>query len=311
MTQLGKLVKVELRKVWEHEARDFSDWLAREENLSLLSDELGIEIEVIGTEESSGRFRVDILAKETNSGDYIIIENQLEPTNHDHLGKVITYAAGYDAKYIIWIVKDVLDEHQKAIEWLNEHLDDSISCFLVRIEVWQIGDSDPAPRFEVISLKNNWVASLKRTVSSDELSPNKLRQQEFWGALRDNFKSRDTNIRVQSPLAQHWMNFSLGSSFCHPYLTINSKENFVSCDLWTNNKEFLAFLQEREEEIRNDLGLEFHWWEANKSGGLRTTLSVGDVYDQSQYSQSFDWLYRNVKLFQSVFTKYVKDFKQT
>jgi hypothetical protein len=310
MAQLGKLEKVELRKVWEHEARDFSDWLAREENLSLLSEELGIEIEAIGTEESSGRFRVDILAKETNSGDYIIIENQLEPTNHDHLGKVITYAAGYDAKYIIWIVKDVLDEHQKAIEWLNEHLDDSISCFLVRIEVWRIGNSDPAPRFEVISLKNNWVASLKRTVSSDELSPNRLRQQEFWGALRDNFKARDTNMRVQSPLPQHWMNFSLGSSFCHPYLTINSRDNFVSCDLWTNNKEFLAFLQGCEDQIRNDLGIEFNWWEANKSGGLRTKLVVEDVYDQSQYSKAFDWLYGNVKLFQNVFTKYVKEFKQ-
>jgi hypothetical protein len=310
MAQLGKLEKVELRKVWEHEARDFSEWLAREENLAQLSEELGIEIEVIGTEESSGRFRVDILAKETNSGDYVIIENQLEPTNHDHLGKVITYAAGYDAKYIIWIVKDVLDEHQKAIEWLNEHLDDSISCFLVRIEVWQIGESNPAPRFEVISLKNNWVASLKRTVSADELSPNRLRQQEFWGALRENFKARDSNMRVQSPLPQHWMNFSLGSSFCHPYLTINSRDNFVSCDLWTNNKEFLAFLQGREDQIKNDLGIEFNWWEANKSGGLRTKLLVEDVYDQSQHSKSFDWLYGNVKLFQSTFTKYVKDFKQ-
>jgi hypothetical protein len=309
MAQLGKLEKVDLRKVWEHEARDFSDWLVKEENLGLLADELGIEIEAIGTEESSGRFRVDILAKETNSGDYIIIENQLEPTNHDHLGKVITYAAGYDAKYIIWIVKDVLDEHQKAIEWLNEHLDDSISCFLVKIEVWQIGDSKPAPRFEVVSLKNNWAATLKRSVNSEELSPNKLRQQEFWGALRENFRSRDTNMRVQSPRPQHWLNFSLGSAFCHPYLTINSNENFVSCDLWTNNKEFLVFLQEREEEIKTDLGTSFNWWEANKSGGLRITLNVGDVYDQSLFPASFDWLYKNVKLFQNVFIKYVKEFK--
>ena len=309
MAQLGKLEKVDLRKVWEHEARDFSGWLVKEENLALLADELGIEIEAIGTEESSGRFRVDILAKETNSGDYIIIENQLEPTNHDHLGKVITYAAGYDAKYIIWIVKDVLDEHQIAIEWLNEHLDDSISCFLVKIEVWQIGDSKPAPRFEVVSLKNNWAATLKRSVNSDELSPNKLRQQEFWGALRENFRSRDANMRVQSPRPQHWLNFSLGSAFCHPYLTINSNENFVSCDLWTNNKEFLVFLQEHEEEIKTDLGTSFNWWEANKSGGLRITLNVGDVYDQSLFSTSFDWLYKNVKLFQNVFNKYVKEFK--
>lgn len=310
MAQLGKLVRVDLRKVWEHEARDFSGWLVKDENLALLSEELGIEIELVGTEQSSGRFEIDILAKETNSGDYIIIENQLEPTNHDHLGKVITYAAGYDAKYIIWIVKDVLDEHQKAIEWLNEHLDDSISCFLIKIEVWQIGDSKPAPRFEVISLKNNWVATLKKSVESEELSANQLKQQEFWTALKENFQSRDKEMSVQTPGPKHWLNFSLGSSFCHPCLTINSKENFVSCDLWTNNKEFLVFLQEREEKIQEDLGISFNWWEANKTGGLRIRLYVEDVYDQSKFSNSFDWLYTTVKLFQKVFKKNIDEFKQ-
>ncbi len=310
MTQLGKLTKVDVRKVWEHEARDFSAWLVKEENLALLSEELGIEIEAIGTEESSGRFKVDILAKETISGDYIIIENQLEPTNHDHLGKIITYAAGHDAKYIIWIVKDVLDEHQKAIEWLNEHLDESISCFLIKIEVWQIGESKPAPRFEVVSLKNNWVATLKRSVKIGELSPHQLRQQEFWRALRENFKSRDTNMRVQAPLPQHWLNFSLGSSLCHPVLTVNTIKNFISCDLLTNDKEFLAFLQERKDKIRGDLGFDFNWWEADKSGGLRTKLEVVDVFDQSQFSTSFDWLYKTVKKFQSVFIGYAKEFRQ-
>jgi hypothetical protein len=98
MNELGKLVQVDLRKVWEHEARDFSAWLVKPENLSLLSEQLGIEIEPIDTEASIGRFRIDILAKEAMTGANIIIENQLEPSNHDHLGKVITYAAGLDAK---------------------------------------------------------------------------------------------------------------------------------------------------------------------------------------------------------------------
>ena len=310
MTQLGKLQKVDLRKVWENEARDFSGWLVKDENLALLSEELGIEIEAIGTEQSSGRFKIDILAKEANSGDYIIIENQLEPTNHDHLGKVITYAAGYDAKYIIWIVKDVLDEHQKAIEWLNDHLDESISCFLIKIEVWQIGDSKPAPRFEVVSLKNNWVATLKKSVNSEELSANQQKQQEFWTALKDNFQSRDKDMNIQTPGPKHWHNFNLGSTICHPYLTINSRKNFVSCDLWTTNKEFLTFLKEREEDLKRDLGINFNWWEANKSGGVRTTLKVVDVFDQSQFSTSFDWLYKQVKLFQKIFKRYVDEFKQ-
>jgi hypothetical protein len=193
---------------------------------------------------------------------------------------------------------------------LNEHLDESISCFLVQIEVWKIGDSEPAPRFELLAVKNNWAAELKRVADNEELSPNKLKQQDFWRELRTNFKTRDPNMRVQSPLPQHWLNFSLGSSFCHPYLTINSKENFVSCDLWTNNKDFLVFLQSKEAEIREDLGREFNWWEANKSGGLRTKFPVKDVYDTTQFPGVFDWLFESVKLFQNVFARYVSDFKQ-
>eukprot|EP01037_Dinobryon_pediforme_P001051 gene1051-1061_t len=134
MTKLGKLEKVDLRKVWKHEARNFSTWLVLPENLEVLGAQLGIEIEPLGTEIEVGRFRIDILAKEPNTGENIIIENQLESTNHDHLGKVITYAAGLDARYLIWIVKEVLPEHLKAIEWLNEHLDDTVRCFLVKIE---------------------------------------------------------------------------------------------------------------------------------------------------------------------------------
>jgi len=136
MATLGKLEKVDLRKVWKHEARDFSTWLVQPENLDLLGAQLGIDIEPIGTEIEVGRFRIDILAKEPNTDEKIIIENQLESTNHDHLGKVITYAAGLDARYLIWIVKDVLPEHLKAIEWLNEHLDETVRCFLVKIEIW-------------------------------------------------------------------------------------------------------------------------------------------------------------------------------
>ena len=310
MAQLGKLEKVDLRKVWEHEARDFSNWLVKDENLTLLSEELGIEIEAIGTEQSSGRFKIDILAKEANSGDYIIIENQLEPTNHDHLGKVITYAAGYDAKYIIWIVKDVLDEHQKAIEWLNEHLDDSISCFLIKIEIWQIGDSKPAPRFEVVSLKNNWVATLKKSVNSEELSANQQKQQEFWTALKVNFQARDGKIKVPTPAARHYLDFKMGTTLCHTYLSLNSKEKWIKCGLWTTNKEFLAFLKDQEENLKQDLGISFIFWEAGKSGGVKSSLDVDDIYDQSQFLVSFDWLYKHLNIFQSVFRKYVEEFKQ-
>ena len=218
MIALGKLEKVDLRKVWEHEARDFSAWLVKPENLSLLSEQIGIEIESIDTEASIGRFRIDILAKEVITGDMVIIENQLESTNHDHLGKVITYAAGLDAKYLIWIVKDVLPEHLKAVEWLNEHLNDEISCFLIKIEVWQIGDSKPAPRFEVVGIKNDWVASLKRSAASDEPSTRQLNCMEFWQYLCNFIRTKDKGIKLQSPRPSRYLNFSMGDS-------IHGKEN--------------------------------------------------------------------------------------
>ena len=126
--QLGKLEKVkDLRSIWPHEAYDFTNWLAEDENLATLSDEIGIDIELITTEAKTGSFSTDILAFEsTNSDNKIIIENQLEQTDHDHLGKIITYASGHDAKTIIWIVKKVREEHRQAIDWLNEHTDEEI-----------------------------------------------------------------------------------------------------------------------------------------------------------------------------------------
>lgn len=108
---LGKLEKIDLRTVWSHEAYDFTNWLAEEENLNLLGEEVGIDLKLIKTEADVGRYNVDILAEEENTGHKIIIENQLEMTDHDHLGKIITYASGYDANIIIWIVKDVRDMH--------------------------------------------------------------------------------------------------------------------------------------------------------------------------------------------------------
>jgi hypothetical protein len=124
MHKLGKLTKIDLRDVWPNEERDFSTWLAKEENINLLSDALGVEIEILQNEANVGKFNLDLLAEESNTGKKMIIENQIETTNHDHLGKIITYASGHDANYVVWIFKDIREEHRHAIDWLNEHSDD-------------------------------------------------------------------------------------------------------------------------------------------------------------------------------------------
>ena len=310
MTQLGKLEKVDVRKVWEHEARDFSAWLVKPENLELLSDQIGIDIEPTGTEIGVGRFRIDILAEEPRTGHKIIIENQLEATNHDHLGKVITYAAGLDAKYLIWIVKDVLPEHLKAVEWLNEHLDDEIRCFLIKIEVWQIGDSKPAPRFEVISVKNDWAATLKSTSVVGDVSSTKLRQLEYWQNLCGYIRSKDQQIKLHTPAPQHWLNFSMGNSISHIALTVHTQKQRLGCELYiSNDKVLFSYLNDNYEQIKAELGDDFSWFEGKVAAGLGIYKTVPDVFDDSKHAEYFEWMYSIVLLFKKVFSPYVTKYR--
>jgi hypothetical protein len=310
MNELGKLVQVDLRKVWEHEARDFSAWLVKPENLSLLSEQLGIEIEPVDTEASIGRFRIDILAKEAMTGANIIIENQLEQTNHDHLGKVITYAAGLDAKYLIWIVKDVLPEHLKAIEWLNEHLDDEISCFLIRIEVWQIGDSKPAPRFEIVGIKNDWAATLKKSATNEEASSTKLGQLEFWQHLHEYIRNKDKFIRLQTPKPRRYLNFAIGDSIAQVVLVIAPRRSQLTCELYINSdKELLAYLKSRESDIVAKMG-PVEWFDANVASGVFQDLKVDDVFDSTKFDDYSEWCYQKVLLFKEALVPLIKDYRQ-
>lgn len=310
MSQLGKLEKVDVRKIWEHEARDFSAWLVKPENLDLLGSEIGIQIEPLGTEADVGRFRIDILAQDISTGHKIVIENQLEPTNHDHLGKVITYAAGLDAKYLIWIVKDVLPEHVKAIDWLNEHLDDEISCFLIKIEVWQIGDSKPAPRFEVVSIKNDWAVTLKRSAESSEISPSRMSKFEFWQFLCEYIRQKDPQIKLRSPKPRSHFNFSIGSSEAHLALLISPQKNRFTCELYIRDeKQLLEFLKEREETLQASLGRDLEWFEASIASGLAIRLDVVDVFDPLKREQYAEWCFNKVLLFKKVLIPLITEYK--
>ena len=161
MANLGRIERMDdLRAIWPHEARDFSKWLSQEENLALLSEEIGINLVLEELESAAGSFSVDLYAAEEGTGRKVIIENQLEDTNHDHLGKIITYASVKGAEIVIWIVKKARDEHKQAVEWLNQHTDESIGFFLLEIELWKIGGSLPAPKFNVIERPNDWVKAI-------------------------------------------------------------------------------------------------------------------------------------------------------
>lgn len=307
---LSKLRKIQLREIWEHEALDFTNWLALPSNLEELSREIGIDIKLIKTEANVGKYNVDILAEEEATGNKIIIENQLEDTDHDHLGKIITYASGYDAETIIWIVKDVRGEHQKAIEWLNEHTDENINFFLIKIELWQIEDSKPAPKFDIIVSPNEWAKTIKTSPHSGELTTTKISQLEFWTGFRNYVQNKDPRIRLQTPRPQHWYDVSMGSSDAHIALTVNTRENLLGCDIYiSRNKDLFKYLKESAPLIEQELGQKLEWVDASVASRIKTSTKVNQIFDDSLLTPNYNWLYMQLIIFQKVFQKYIREFK--
>ena len=309
---LSKLTKLDLREVWKHEALDFTNWLAENENLEALSDAVGVDIKLIQTEASVGKFNVDILAEEDLTGKKIIIENQLEATDHDHLGKIITYASGHNAEIIIWIVKDTRDEHQKAIEWLNDHTDQDISFFLIRIELWKIDDSKPAPKFEIVVSPNEWAKAIKSNPAKKELTNTKLQQLDFWDKLKKYIQRENPKLRLRTPSPQHWYDISIGSSDCHIALTINTRENLMGCEIYIDkNKELFNHFKMYKESIEADIGEAAEWVDAAKASMIKITKEVNDLFNESELDDNFAWLLSKVILFQKVFGPHIKSFKNS
>lgn len=309
---LSKLKKIDLREEWKHEAADFTNWLAQNENLQLLSEEIGIDITLIQTEASVGKFSVDILAEEENSGRKIVIENQLETTNHDHLGKIITYASGFDAEIVIWIVKDVRDEHKQAVDWLNEHTDEKINIFAIRMELWQIGNSPYAPKFHVVSKPNDWAKAIKKSASrSSDLSDRKLMQLEFWTQFKEYASNHGSPLRLRKAYPQHWYDISVGNSKSHLSLVVDASNEQIRCEFYIpDSKPLFKALHKNKDVIESKLFHELEWMEleGKKASRIRTIHTV-DVADNGNWEESFQWLMDTAQQFQTVFSEQIRNMK--
>ncbi len=182
MKNLGSLQKVELREIWASESSDFTPWLTRPENLKLLGDTIGIELDLDSQEKEVGPFRCDIVCKDAD-GRVVVIENQIEDTDHSHLGQLLTYAAGLDAIIVVWVAQEFTEEHRAAIDWLNENINTGVSFFAIEIEAWKIGDSAPAPKFNIVAKPNKWSHTIKQSVKSGDLTETQKLRIEYWAAL--------------------------------------------------------------------------------------------------------------------------------
>ncbi len=306
---LSRITKVNPREIWKHEALDFTQWLAKEENISILCEELGIEIENVKSEASAGRYNVDIIADEIDSNRKVIIENQLEPTDHKHLGQILTYASAFDASIIIWIVTDFTEEHRQAIDWFNRNIAQGISFFLIQIEVYKIGESAPAPKFNLICEPNDWGKTMKKSEDGDVYSGLKLQQKEFWDGLKEYASKANTALNYgRSPKPQHWYNISFGTSKCHIALTQNSQKQYVGCEIYIrNDNELYDQLYKNKDTIEKELGFEVEWMELPDATASRIIIThKGDPRNRDKWNEYNEWLVKTADLFARVFIRYIK-----
>lgn len=305
MDKLGKMIRIaDLRSVWPHEANDFTKWLAQEENLALLSDAINIELELEERESSVGSFNVDIFAKEVGTNRCVIIENQLEDTNHDHLGKLITYASGKGAEVIVWVVKRARDEHRQAIEWLNQHTDSNIGFFLLEIELWQIGDSMKAPRCNIVEKPNDWSKTMK---TIDGLSNTDLLKLEFWTGFNDAMSNNDEfkhHFRVRKASPHHWYDLSIGSSAYHVGLTINTQKQSIGAEIYINDdKELFYQFKEHKAEISEMLHSDIEWREAKKACRIFITTNINPKKREC-WVKAYNWFLEKAIVFQEIVSKF-------
>ena len=308
MKPLGRITRCKVREIWTNE-NDFSDWLFSPENIELLSDTLGLNsIQTQTREDNVGRFRADIVGEESDTGRKVIIENQFEISNHDHLGKIITYAAGKDASIIIWIVETALPEHASAIEWLNNNMTDR-SFFLVQIDVIKIGDSLPAATFTIIQKPNEYIQLVK--AETDNTRQFKL---EYWDQFL-NYVKQDKKFLKEYPgtesrraTGDHWYTFRKGCRGdyhidCKIY-TRNGQLISIGTDVWIDdNKDLYRQFEKHKEEIHQALGYEMEWdlKEDKKATSIRIKR---DVREGESLESTFDWLKDKALNLRAVFNKY-------
>ncbi|MBE5954478.1 MAG: DUF4268 domain-containing protein [Lachnospiraceae bacterium] len=306
MVELGTLKEIDdLRSVWAHEAINFTPWVA--ENIDLLGDAIGIDITVDETESSVGDFNVDIFASETGTDRKIIIENQLEDTNHDHLGKLITYASGKNADVIIWIVKRAREEHKAAIEWLNSHTDEKIGFFLCEIKLFQIGNSQIAPIFSIVERPNDWAKEIKKT---SLLSATQQQRMEYWQAFndyayKDGIFAKEFNLR--KPTTDHWKEFSIGSSLCNLVVSQIQKRGSLCVELYINNdKQLFNNLYLKKDSIEKELDVSLEWKELPERKASRIILEKNvDLYNKNEWENQFSYIMSLLIKMKKTFKKYI------
>jgi Domain of unknown function (DUF4268) len=309
--KLGKFEKVELRDCWQTEDKDFTPWLAQSENIEILSQEIGISLEVQGVEQNVGPFRADILCVDANSFEsdgkhYVLIENQLEITDHKHLGQLMTYAAGLDAVTLIWIASKFTEEHRAALDWLNRITDETFRFFGIEIELYKIGDSLPAPRFNIVAKPNDWSKDVRRSTSNLDLSNAGTLRQEYWNEFSSFMEQNRSFLKVKSPSFRPYIHFAMGKSGIGLGASVEVREKRNKIYIWLSgqgHKEVFDELKEICYRQSLDLFGNEIVWDRNeeKNSSLVFIARNADYTDKKDWNNQFIWFKEYTEKFSNFF----------
>jgi hypothetical protein len=314
---LGQFDKVRLRDAWPTEDGYFTPWLAQPENLKLLGQALGLgELQDQQIEVRVGDFRIDILAVDSE-GDTVIIENQLEQTDHGHLGQLLTYLAGQEGKAnLIWIAETFRDEHRAVIDWLNRNTGDEFSFFGVELELWRIAGSPPAPRFEVVAKPNLWSENIRdaaREMTDPELAERHRIRMAYWQSFAAFLRARNSTFAIRRPIRTAMYRFSMGRPGFRLLARISIREQLAAVGLTISRDPDRAryhSLFADKAAIEAEFGESLIWDE--KPGTKRSLISITrtgvNPADSSQYVDVHIWMFERLERFKTAFSARIAAF---
>lgn len=283
--QFGKLVEAQLRDAWPHEAHRFTPWLV--ENLDHIGDAIGIRLEAEGTEVPVGRYSADILARNPIDDSLVLIENQLEAGDHNHLGQILTYLSGLDAKTIVWIASSFTDEHLSALKWLNQHTADSFSFFAVKVKVVRIGDSPFAHIFEVVEKPNEWDRRVHAAaVSSGVRSELSEKRFAFWQAFCERVPEAAERDGGPSYVSNRWRIVDDPNLIISIYAGKDQVGIFLRAPQNEPAEETRMLLSLKEQQLTEGLGITM----GTATDHFYSAAMKGDYNDPAQRNVLIDWL---------------------
>lgn len=316
--QLGRLERVDLRDIWISEATSFTPWLAKPENMAILGETLNIDLELEAQERAVGPFRADLLCKDIDTDRWVLIENQLERTDHTHLGQLLTYASGLEAVTIVWIAARFTEEHRSTLDWLNKITNDSFRFFGLEVELWRIGASPAAPKFNIVSKPNEWshsVAKAARVIDDGEQSDTKLMQARYWAAL--NAKLDDIGGPIsgkRKPQPQSWIHYRIGRSYMGIGGAMNTQKRQIRAELYLTGspaKSLFGQLKDHKADVERELGYALEWQELpdGQDSRIAVFLDNSDPTDETDWPRQIGWLAERLIEMHRVFAPRVRDLK--